>query len=60
MGVAGLEQMPDSLANSSNPSTCGAESGAVDPDLAAIMAAWTALSVPVKAGIVAMIRAARD
>ena len=71
LGEAGLEQTHDSLANSPIPTPCGAESGAVaaekplsqpepvitDPTLAAVIVAWPTLPEPVKAGIVAMIRA---
>ena len=69
--VAGLEQTHDSLANSLIPTPSGAESGAVaaeepllrpepvitDPAVAEVIVAWPTLPEPVKAGIVAMIRA---
>jgi hypothetical protein len=65
----GLEHPPKPSGNRVVPSPTGAEYGAPDapkpprslpddPDLVAIAAAWPTLPGPVKAGIVAMVRAA--
>jgi hypothetical protein len=61
----GIEPHPDSPDNSTNPAVCGAESGAlapqtpaIDPGLAALIDAWPTLPELVRAGILAMIRAA--
>jgi len=65
MGVTGLEHPADSTGNSAVRDQSSAESGAVgaqtafaDPDLAAVVEAWPSLPEAIKAGILAMIRAA--
>jgi integrase len=62
----GIERPADSQANQALYEQSGAESGApvtaphpIDPGLASLIAAWPGLSEPIKAGILAMIRAAR-
>jgi len=62
-------RMPDATAYT--PSTCGnpppalgavlgASAPEIDPDLAAVAAAWTHLPEAIKAGIVAMVLAVRN
>ena len=62
----GLEQHQDSSEKTTVSEQGGAESGAQaastavsDPDLAAVVKAWPKLPEPVRAGIVAMVKAAR-
>lgn len=62
----GLEPTSHSTGNTIDPPQGGAKSGALgaqngplDPDLAAIVKAWPTLPEPIKAGIVAMIGAAK-
>ena len=45
---------------SSSPSSGKQDDGQVDPDLATVIAAWDDLPDAVRAGIVAMVRAARE
>jgi hypothetical protein len=61
----GLEPSANSLDNSTNPASGGAESGAlalqtfpIDPALAALIDAWPTLPEAIRAGIQAMVRAA--
>lgn len=64
MEAAGIEHPCDSSGNSAphqRGAECGAldaESPAMDADLAAVVQAWAKLPGPIKAGILAMIRAA--
>ena len=65
MAGTGLELTPDSSGNSSAATQSGAECGALgalsgpfDPDLAAIVEAWPSLPEALRAGILAMVRAA--
>lgn len=65
MGDEGLESNPKSSRNDRVGNQGGAESGALgareaplDPQLAAVARAWPTLPEPIKAGILAMIRAA--
>jgi hypothetical protein len=70
MGYTGPEHPPKSSGNTGVVKQLGADSGAgdapdgaagvvVDPGLSVIIAAWPALPVALKAGIVAMVNAAR-
>jgi hypothetical protein len=61
----GIEPPAPISKNSTNPAPSGAEPGAlnrekpvIDPDLTALINAWPALPEPIRAGILAMIRAA--
>ena len=65
MGPQGFEQPAETPAKRGISETGGAKSGAlspvstpIDPDLAAITAAWPELPAALKAGIVAMVKAA--
>ena len=65
MGGTGLERPAKPLRKQAIAETGGAESGAlggefdpVDPDLAAVIEAWPKLPEAVRAGILAMVRAA--
>ena len=67
LGDTGLEQYPETPANQGISETGDAQSDAlsansapVDPDLAAITAAWPGLPAALKAGIVAMVNAAKS
>jgi hypothetical protein len=62
-GVAaiGFEHPLDSFGKSTLSAQGGAESGAlatIDPDLVFVLDAWPTLPEPIKAGILAMVRAA--
>jgi integrase len=64
-GGAGNRTSPENTAKTPHSETGGAESGApsiailsIAPELAAILDAWPHLSEPIKAGILAMVRAA--
>jgi hypothetical protein len=66
MEAAGIELGPQSSGNSALGGQSGAECGArgaqnapIDPELAAVIDAWPALPAAIKAGILAMIRAAK-
>jgi hypothetical protein len=66
MGGTGLEHPGESTENTATSPTGGAESGAlgareapIDPSLAAVVDAWPALPDAIKAGILAMVLAAR-
>ena len=66
MAGAGIEHPPQNGANSSAAGQSGAECGALaapkatlDPQLAAVVEAWPTLPEPIKAGILAMVRAAK-
>ncbi|HEX5102184.1 MAG TPA: hypothetical protein VFV87_00125 [Pirellulaceae bacterium] len=66
MEAAGIEHCPKSSANSGDGGQSGAECGALgtqnaplDPDLAAVVDAWPKLPEAIKAGILAMVTAAR-
>jgi len=61
----GLEAPANSLGNTANPAPGGAKSGALipkkpatDPALAALIDAWPTLPEAIRAGILAMVRAA--
>jgi hypothetical protein len=61
----GIEPLTDSSENSTNPDPSGAKSGAlapekpaIDPALAALIDVWPALPEAIRAGILAMVRAA--
>jgi hypothetical protein len=61
----GIEPNQHSPNDSTNPAPGGAKSGApasrpstIDPTLAALIAAWPTLPDPIRAGILAMVRAA--
>jgi hypothetical protein len=57
----GIEPHAHSPDNSTNPAPGGAKSGALaafDPDLAALVETWPRLPEPIRAGILAMVRAA--
>jgi len=61
----GIEPHHHSPENSTNPAACGADSGAptpsntiIDPALAALIDAWPTLPDAIRAGILAMVRAA--
>jgi hypothetical protein len=63
----GFEPTQDSSGKSTIAEQFGAESGAVDarngpidPDLAAVVEAWAGLPTAIKAGILAMVRAADE
>lgn len=63
---AGIEHPPRNGANLIHQTESGAECGApsapeapFDPDLAAVIEAWETLPEVIKAGILAMVRAAR-
>ena len=65
MEAAGIELTPHSPGKSASGGSSGAENGApgdktapLDPDLGAVVAAWPNLPAAIKAGILAMIRAA--
>jgi hypothetical protein len=65
MEAAGIEPAPKSSGNSGGRDQSGAECGALgareapaDPDLAAVVDAWPTLREPIRAGILAMVRAA--
>jgi hypothetical protein len=65
MPLIGLEPFSDSQGNTANPPPGSAKSGAVnaqtqpiDPALAALIDAWPTLPEPIRAGILAMVRAA--
>jgi hypothetical protein len=62
----GIELPPETTGNPSGSDQSGAESGAlgareapIDQELAAVVDAWPALPAAIKAGILAMIRAAK-
>jgi hypothetical protein len=62
----GIEPIPHSPENSTNPAPGGAKNGAltptnpnIDPALAALIDAWPTLPEAIRAGILAMVRAAR-
>ncbi|MCK6454939.1 MAG: hypothetical protein L6Q92_00205 [Phycisphaerae bacterium] len=64
--AAGIEPIPDSLGNQGGDNQSGAECGArgarnapLDPELAAVVDAWPTLAGPIRAGILAMIHAAK-
>lgn len=66
-GWGGIRTFQENTENSNNPSQSGAESGAVgaqsdvtDPDLAGVVKAWPTLPAPIRAGIVAMVKAAAN
>ena len=66
MGDTGLEQSSKSSGNCGGRDQSGAESGArdaqyasIDPELAAVVDGWPTLSVAIKAGILAMVGAAK-
>lgn len=66
MEAAGIEHGPKSSGNQGVGNQSGAESGAlgareapIDPELAAVVDAWPALPAAIKAGILAMVRAAK-
>ena len=66
MEAAGIELVPQSSGNNGVGKQSGAECGAlgapeapIDPDLAAVVDAWPRLPEAIKAGILAMIRAAK-
>ena len=50
--------IPPSTATKNAPSDCGVVATTDDPDLAAIVAAWPELPEVIRAGILAMVRAA--
>jgi hypothetical protein len=63
--AAGIEPDPRSSGNSAGGDQSGAESGALDPrnaefdpDLSAVVEVWPKLPEAIRAGIMAMIRAA--
>jgi len=65
MEAAGIEPSPESSGNGGTGDQGGAECGARDarkaefsPDLAAVVEAWPKLPEAIRAGILAMIRAA--
>jgi hypothetical protein len=65
MTPTGSEHPPESLDNSHVPESRGAESGALggdsipfSPDLVQVITAWPQLPEAMRAGIVAMVRAA--
>ena len=60
MGATGLEPVRDSCRNRHVSLFSDAECGAYlnDPDLEAVISAWSKLPSALKAGIVAMVRAA--
>jgi len=67
MGDTGLEQAAEVSGKTGGSRESGANSGALgardapwDPDLAAVEAAWPALPAAIKAGILALVRAARQ
>ena len=67
VGPEGIELYPQNPGKKGFPKIGAAESGAVDAwelsndsGLAEIVEAWQALPIPIKAGIVAMVRAAGD
>ena len=60
MGIEPTTKTPD---NAALPLQRGAESGALvlnDPDLSLLLQAWATLSQPIKAGILAMVRASGE
>lgn len=63
--LRGVALIADSPGNTHVPQPGGAESGALgareapsDPELAAVVDAWPTLAEPIRAGILAMVRAA--
>jgi hypothetical protein len=62
MGATGLEPVKDSSRNTHVSLLSGAECGAYlnDADLSAVVNAWAKLPSALKAGIVAMVKAAGD
>jgi hypothetical protein len=63
---AGFEQPQKNVENLIAPAengtecgTAGARDAAFEPDLATVVEAWATLAEPIKAGIVAMVRAAK-
>ncbi len=62
MGATGLEPVKDSCRNTHVSLLSNAECGAYlnDHDLEAVVSAWAKLTRALKAGIVAMVRAASD
>lgn len=67
MGETGFEtpthssgKIDNSEYSAAESAAAGAENGPVDPDLQAVIDAWPALPAAVKAGILAMVRAAKD
>ena len=62
VGATGLEPVKDSCRNTHVSLLSGAECGAYlnDVDLSAVVNAWSKLPSALKAGIVAMVRAAGD
>ena len=62
VGATGLEPVRDSCRNRHVSLFSDAECGAYlnDPDLEAVVNAWTKLPSALKAGIVAMVKAAAD
>ena len=62
IGATGLERPHDSSQETDNPLSGGADSGALpslDPRLVALIDAWPRLPEPIRAGIAAMLEAAR-
>jgi hypothetical protein len=64
--AAGIELLAQNGGNLGDAAPSGAENGALggnedpcDPQLAMVVEAWLTLAEPIKAGIVAMIRAAK-
>jgi hypothetical protein len=62
VGATGLEPVKDSCRNTHVSLFSGAECGAYlnDPDLEAVVSAWAQLPSALKAGIVAMVKAAEN
>jgi hypothetical protein len=63
---AGFEPTPESSGNSRVADQSGAECGAlgaqtdpIDADLAAVVEAWATLPEPIKAGVLALVKAAK-
>lgn len=56
--AAGIEHPCDSSRNIATPPQSGAGMAPIDADLAAVVKVWPKLAEPIKAGILAMIRAA--
>jgi hypothetical protein len=63
----GIEPTPRSAEDSTNPARGGAESGALtpysaalDPGLSALVDAWSTLPEPIRAGILALVEAAKS
>jgi hypothetical protein len=58
MGGEGLERHPIPHANLQVPTQPGTDSGTLPPDLATVAAGWADLPPALRAGILAMVRAA--